>query len=70
MWRKKPEAEIIQEAKKKAEAEVSKIISQAEQKGLQLIDEAKKKANAETSKALKEAEQNAPKAHRGGKEKG
>jgi vacuolar-type H+-ATPase subunit H len=42
---------------KKAEADASKMLKGAEQKGRQIIEEARKKADIETSKALGEVEQ-------------
>jgi vacuolar-type H+-ATPase subunit H len=46
-----------EEIKKKAEADASKMLKEAEQKGRQIIEQAIKKADAEAGKALKDAEQ-------------
>ena len=46
-----------EEIKKKAEADASRILKEAEQKGRLIIEEAKKKADAVAGKTLKEAEQ-------------
>jgi len=53
--------QLADEAKRKAETDVSKIVAQAEEKGRLIIEDAKKKAQDETaaSKMLTQAEQKA-----------
>ncbi|MCX5994450.1 MAG: hypothetical protein NTV59_00385 [Chloroflexi bacterium] len=51
------ESKKAEEIKKKAEADASKMLKGAEQKGRQIIEEARKTANAEAIKILKEIEQ-------------
>jgi len=53
------ESKKAEEIKKKAEADASKMLKGAEQKGRQIIEEARKKAEAEANKITAEAEQKA-----------
>jgi hypothetical protein len=53
------ESKKAEEIKKKAEADASKMLKGAEQKGRQIIEEARKKAEAQASKIIAEAEQKA-----------
>jgi len=53
------ESKKAEEIKKKAEADASKMLKGAEQKGRQIIEEAQKKAEAQASKIIAEAEQKA-----------
>ncbi len=51
------ESKKAEEIKKKAEADASRMLKEAEQKGRLIIEEAKKKADAVAGKTLKEVEQ-------------